>query len=119
MGKDIKKPVTNGVAKTPLVMQLEALECGAASLTMIMAYYGKWVQLEQVRVDCGVSRNGSNAKNILRAAQKYGFKTKGFVYNVKKLREKGVFASVPASATTASFLGKRKFLAYPSDTSTI
>ena len=94
MGKEIRKPVTKGVAKTPIVMQLEALECGAASLTMIMAYYGKWVQLEQVRVDCGVSRNGSNAKNILRAAQKYGFKTKGFVYNVKKLRERGVFPGI-------------------------
>ena len=92
--KEIKKPVTKGVAKTPLVMQLEALECGAASLTMIMAYYGKWVPLEQVRVDCGVSRNGSNAKNILRAAQKYGFQTKGFVYSTKKLREKGVFPGI-------------------------
>ena len=92
--KEIKKPKTKGVADTPLVMQLEALECGAASLTMVMAYYNKWVPLEQVRVDCGVSRNGSNAKNILRAAQKYGFKTKGFVYNVKKLREKGVFPGI-------------------------
>ena len=94
MKKAIKKPVTNGVADTPLIMQMEALECGAASLSMVMAYYGKWVPLEQVRVDCGVSRNGSNAKNILKAAQKYGFKTKGFVYNVKKLREQGVFPGI-------------------------
>ncbi|MBO6262002.1 MAG: ATP-binding cassette domain-containing protein, partial [Bacilli bacterium] len=50
--------------------------------------------LEQVRVDCGVSRNGSNAKNILRAAQKYGFKTKGFAYNVDKLRKKGKFPGI-------------------------
>lgn len=90
----IKKPLTKGVANVPLVMQLEALECGAASLTMLMAYYGKWVALEQVRVDCGVSRNGSNAKNILRAAQKYGFKTKGYAYNVKKLREHGKFPGI-------------------------
>ena len=67
--KEIRKPKTKGVANTPIIMQLEALECGAASLTMIMAYYGKWVALEQVRVDCGVSRNGANAKNILRAAK--------------------------------------------------
>ena len=92
--KEIKKPKTKGVANTPIVMQLEALECGAASLTMVMAYYGKWVALEQVRVDCGVSRNGSNAKNILRAAQKYGFKTKGFAYNVDKLRKKGKFPGI-------------------------
>ena len=92
--KEIKKPKTKGVVKTPLVMQLEALECGAASLAMVMAYYEKWVALEQVRVDCGVSRNGSNAKNILRAAQKYGFKTKGFAYTTQKLREKGKFPGI-------------------------
>ena len=94
MKKKIKKQVTHGVANTPIIMQLEALECGAASLAMVMAYYGKWVPLEQVRVDCGVSRNGSNAKNILRAAEKYGFKTKGYAYNVKKLREKGKFPAI-------------------------
>ena len=92
--KEIKKPKTKGIANTPLIMQLEALECGAASLAMVMAYYGKWVALEQVRVDCGVSRNGSNAKNILRAAQKYGFKTKGYAYSAQKLREKGKFPGI-------------------------
>lgn len=54
----MKKPVTKGVAKVPVVMQLEALECGAASLAMILAYYEKWIPLEQVRADCGVSRDG-------------------------------------------------------------
>ena len=61
--QDIKQPVKNGVAKVPVIMQLEALECGAASLAMVMAYYDKWVPLEQVRQDCGVSRDGSKAKN--------------------------------------------------------
>ena len=56
--RDIKQPVKNGVAKVPVIMQLEALECGAASLAMLMAYYDKWVPLEQVRSDCGVSRDG-------------------------------------------------------------
>ena len=93
--KEIKKPTSGKkVANVPIIMQLEALECGAASLAMVMAYYGKWVALEQVRVDCGVSRNGSNAKNISRAAVKYGFKTKGFAYNVKKLKEKGKFPAI-------------------------
>ncbi len=94
MKKEIKKPKTKGVANTPIIMQLEVLECGAASLAMVMAYYGKWVALEQVRVDCGVSRNGSNAKNICRAANKYGFKTKGFAYSVAKLKEKGKFPAI-------------------------
>ena len=94
MNQKIKKPKSKGVADTPIIMQLEALECGAASLTMVMAYYNKWVALEQVRVDCGVSRNGSNAKNICRAAQKYGFKTKGCAYNIAKLKEKGKFPAI-------------------------
>ncbi|MBQ2627660.1 MAG: hypothetical protein IJG17_07705, partial [Eubacterium sp.] len=53
--KKIKEPLQKGVAKVPVVMQLEALECGAACLAMVMAYYQKWVPLEQVRLDCGVS----------------------------------------------------------------
>ena len=47
MNYKIKSPVTKGTAKVPVIMQLEALECGAASLAMIMAYYGKWVPLNR------------------------------------------------------------------------
>ena len=58
--------------KTPTIFQMEATECGAASLAMICAYWGKHVPLEQMRVETGVSRDGCNAKNIMRAARRFG-----------------------------------------------
>ena len=92
--KMIKQPLTKGVAKVPVVMQMETLECGAASLTMILAYYGRWVPLEQIREDCGVSRDGSNAKNILKAARSYGLNAKAYRYNPERLREVGKFPMI-------------------------
>ncbi len=91
-----KKPSEPGkmAAKVPQVMQMEALECGAASLAMICAYYGKWLPLEQVRVDCGVSRDGSSALNIVKAAMSYGFEAKGFRYEPEALRETGIFPCI-------------------------
>ena len=68
-------------------MQMEALECGAACLAMVMAYYGKWVPLEQVRYDCGVSRDGSNARNVLVAARNNGFDAQGFRCEISSLKE--------------------------------
>jgi NHLM bacteriocin system ABC transporter peptidase/ATP-binding protein len=64
--------------RVPMVMQMEALECGAASLSMILAYYGKWIPLEQVREACGVSRDGSSAKSLLVAARRYGMEAHGY-----------------------------------------
>lgn len=65
------------VAKVPVVMQMEAVECGAASLCMILAYYGKWLPLDKVREDCDVSRDGTNARNLIRAARNYGLEASG------------------------------------------
>ena len=92
--KKIKQPITTGVAKVPVVMQLEALECGAASLCMLMAYYGKWIPLEQVRRDCGVSRDGSKASNVLKAARSYGMTAKGYRYEPEDLRARGKFPCI-------------------------
>ena len=92
--KSIKKPVSKSVAKVPVVIQMEALECGAACLTMIMAYYDLWIPLEQVRVDCGVSRDGSNAKNVLIAARNYGFEAKGYRFEPETLKKEGSFPCI-------------------------
>ena len=92
--KRIKTPLTRGHAKVPVIMQLEALECGAACLAMIMAYYEKWVPLEQVRADCGISRDGSNARNICKAAKNYGFSVQAFRRSPQTLREKGSFPCI-------------------------
>ena len=92
--KKVKPTIEKGTAKVPVIMQLEALECGAASLAMLMAYYGKWVPLEQVRTDCGVSRDGSNAKNVFLAAQSYGFEVKAYRRSPKTIREKGQFPCI-------------------------
>ncbi len=92
--KPMTSPVTKGIAKTPVVMQMEALECGAASLTMVLAFYGKWIPLEQVREDCGVSRDGSNAKNILKAARNYGMTASAYRYSPERLKTVGKFPMI-------------------------
>ena len=94
MGKKIVRPRTKGVAKVPVIMQMEALECGAACLAMVMAYYEKWVPLEQVRIDCGVSRDGSNARNVLLAARSYGFTANGYRLDPDDFKKGGQFPCI-------------------------
>ena len=90
----VPKPVEKGVVHVPVVMQMEALECGAASLTMIMHYYQKWIPLEQARVDCDVSTDGSSAKNIMTAARSYGMKSNAWRVEPEDLLKEGPFPCI-------------------------
>ena len=92
--KRVKQPVKNGIAKVPVIMQMEALECGAASLAMVLAYYQKWIPLEVVRADCGVSRDGSNMKNVYLAAQSYGLEVHGYRMEVEALKKETSFPCI-------------------------
>lgn len=78
---------TSPVVKVPSIVQMEEVECGAASLAMILAHYGCWVPLEELRVTCGVSRDGANALAIVKAARHYGLDASGGRFDIDELAQ--------------------------------
>ena len=75
------------VKNVPVIMQMEMVECGAASLGMVLAYHKKWLPLEQLRKDCGVSRDGCSAKQLLLAGRRYGMDANAYKLDGDELQE--------------------------------
>ena len=72
--------------KVPTVLQMEATECGAASLAMVLAHYNLWIPLEKLRAECGVNRDGSKASNIMKAARNRGCEVHGYRWEAESIR---------------------------------
>lgn len=82
------------IKRVPVVLQMEAVECGAASLAMILAYYKRFIPLEKMRIDCNVTRDGSLAKYIVKAAAKHGLEAKAYKMDPEQIRQRQDFPMI-------------------------
>ncbi|MCY3690269.1 MAG: cysteine peptidase family C39 domain-containing protein [Gammaproteobacteria bacterium] len=85
-GSDSKSEPQNQRIRTPILLQMHATECGAACLGSVLAWYGRWVPLTELREKCEVSRDGSSAASILRAARHYGLECRGLSIGAESLK---------------------------------
>ena len=94
MEKKIRSPKSKGVARVPVVMQMENMECGAACLAMVLAYYRKWAPLSQLRKLCGISRDGAKMSTVAKTARMLGLKAQGYRYDLEEIFEKATYPCV-------------------------